>query len=58
MIKVEKNARSWDFGVPDIEILMILILSMINGANRGIKAVLHVVNKFGAGQNNVAHLCI
>ena len=36
----------------------ILILSMINGANRGIKAVLHVVNKFGAGQNNVAHLCI
>ena len=25
-----------------------------NGANRGIKAVLHVVNKFGVGQNNVS----
>ena len=23
-----------------------------NGANRGIKAVLHVVSKFGAGQNS------
>ena len=33
-------------------------ISIINGANVGIKAVLHVVNKFGAGQNNVAHLCI
>ena len=29
-----------------------------NGANRGIKGVLYVLNKFGAGQNNVAHLCI
>ena len=31
---------------------------LANGANPGIKAVLHVVNKFGAGQNNVAHLCV
>ena len=31
---------------------------MNNGANRGIKAVLHIVNKFVTGQNNVAHLCI
>ena len=34
------------------------VIIMYNGANRGIKAVLHVVNKFGAGQNNVANLCI
>ena len=30
---------------------------MINGANRGIKVVLHIVNMFGTGQNNVAYLC-
>ena len=31
---------------------------MHNGANGGIKAMLHIVNKFGARQNNVAHLCM
>ena len=34
-----------------------MLFSILNGANRGSKAVLHALNKFGAGQKCGAHIC-
>ena len=57
----KKNQQKWyAVNQPIFNFWFLCHFKMIifNGANRGIKAVLHIVNKFGAGHNNVAHLCI
>ena len=44
----------WNHRETEVWLLLTHVMPICNGANRGLKAVLHVLNKFGAHKATVA----
>ena len=57
IVKIHALDHIQQFHVSTWELGSTYVLRIYNGANRSSKAVLHVLNKFGAGQKCGAHIC-